>query len=132
MVNPESLSRRARTSPDGEAYVAITKAAGYRVGAGARAVSGRDPEFFVEVVLDPFPDRPAVDPGSLAAQGAVAERLRRRGYALTCDDAGILTCERTVTRSSLGKEVREVPLLLAGSPRRKRACREPVPPDEAS
>ncbi len=125
MVNLESLAKRARTSEDGEAYVRITKAAGYRLGAGARVIPGGEAEYFVEVVLDPFPHRPAVDPKDLAAQSVLAERLRRRGYSIASDDAGVITCERAMRRASVANEIREAPLLLEGAMRGKRKSRAP-------
>lgn len=120
MVDVTSLARRARTSECGEAYVPIAKEAGYRLGVGARSSAGRDPDFFVEVVVDPFPDRPAVDPGRLENQAALLERLRRRGYLLSCDDAGVVTCERRIDRTSATGETREVTKLLTSPPPRPR------------
>ncbi len=124
MVDLTSLTRRARSSEDGEAYTPIARAAGYRLGAGARVVPGGAPEFFVEVVLDPFPHRPAVDPEDVAARSVLAERLRRRGYSLNCDDAGVITCERTMRRASVAKELQEAPRLLKRSPRGKVRARK--------
>ncbi len=132
MVDLEALSRRARASEDGEAYVAIAKTLGYRLGVGARIVSESEPEYFVEVVLDPFPNRPSVEPETLAAQGALAARLRRRGYSLTCDDAGAITCERTMSRAAVPKELREAPRLIGKRSCGKARTRRPGSPDEAS
>lgn len=120
MVDLGSLAKRAAESEDGEAYAPIAKATGFRIGVGARVAHGRDPEFFVEVVLDPFPERPAVRPGQTAEQGALAERLRRRGYSLSCDDAGVLTCERTLRESAARKEIEEIPRMLRSERGRRR------------
>ena len=108
MMDLDSLSRRARRSGDGEAYVALARDVGSRYGVGARYASDGKREFFIEVVLDPFPHRPEVDPSDLAGQSARAARLRRRGYSLCCDDAGFITCERTVDRDSVQTELRAV------------------------
>ncbi len=120
MVDLKSLARRAKSSTDGEAYVAVAKARGYRIGAGARAVPGDEPRFFVEVVLDPFPDRPDVDPERLVERAVLLQTLQRRGYALACDDAGVVTCERTLDRAAASREIRELPELLLSAPRKKR------------
>ena len=119
MADLESLARRARTSGDGEALLPIAKGPGLRVAVGARAGKGPDPDFFVEVVLDPFPERPDVNPERFGSQGAIVERLRRRGYSLNCDDAGILTCERTIGRSRIPREIREQPRMLEPRPKPK-------------
>ncbi len=112
MVDTTSLARRARKSEDGEAYEPIAKEGGYRLGLGARTASRPEPDFFVEIVLDPFPERPAVDPSQLGDEAELLERLRARGYRLSCDDAGVVTCERTLDRSASRKEAAEVSALL--------------------
>lgn len=118
MVDLKSLVRQARESGDGEAYAPIAKSTGCRVGVGARAARGRRPVFFVEVVLDPFPERPAVRPERAAEQGTLAERLRRRGYSIRCDDAGVLSCERTLRGPAVRKEVEEIPRMVCGRGRK--------------
>ncbi len=112
MAGTASLAERARKSGDGEAYDAIAKEGAYRLGLGARISHGSEPDFFVEVVLDPFPDRPLVDPARLEAQASLLERLQRRGYTLSCDDAGVVTCERTLRRGEPRREAAEVSELL--------------------
>lgn len=125
MIRLDSLAEQARTSEDGEAYLAVAKEPGYRIGVGARASMERDPEFFVEVVLDPFPDRPEVNPGVLADRSALLERLRRRGYALSCDDAGVVTCERKLSRAASAGEAKAISGLLR--PPRKSSRRHAQP-----
>ncbi len=120
MVDLESLALRAQSSIDHESYVAVAKARGYRIGAGARALPGDEPRFFVEVVLDPLPDRPEVDPARLVGQAALLQTLQRRGYALACDDAGVVTCDRTLGRAAASREIRELPELLLSVPRKNR------------
>ena len=129
MVSLKSLEARARTSEGGEAYVSVLKEPEYRVGVGARAVPGREPSFFVEVVLDPFPERPMVVPGRLADQGVLADHLAHRGYSLACDDAGVITCERTVRETEVAKEIRELPSLMrtCGPKARSRPRTRPRP-----
>lgn len=112
MVDLKALAKRAQESEDGEAYAPIARMPGCRVGIGARVASRGDPDYFVEVVLDPFPDRPEVRPEQAAEQSALAERLRRRGYSLSCDDAGVLTCERTLGASEARKEITAVPRIV--------------------
>ncbi len=131
MIDLDSLSERARASEDGEAYVPIARGPGYRAGVGARRRRGKEPDFFLEVVLDPFAERPAVRTDRIAERGALAERLRERGYSLACDDAGVITCERTMDRETLAGEAQAVPRLLR-PPRTNPRRRRPEPIDEPS
>lgn len=118
MVNLEALSKRAETSEDGEAFLPIARRPGGRVGVGARAGPGRSPDFFVEVVLDLFPDRPRVSPSRMETGSAILEWLRLRGYSLACDDAGVITCERSVDPIALPRELGEVGGVLDWTPKR--------------
>ncbi len=108
MVDLVALSKRAESSNDHEAYVAVARDAGYRIGVGARKAANLDPDFFIEVVLDPFPSRPEVDLDQLVTDSAVVRRLHLRGYSIACDDAGVITCERIVDGGAVPREVREV------------------------
>lgn len=127
MVDSKSLLKRARRSAGGEAYASIAKAPGFRVGVGARMVRGRDPSVFVEIVLDPFPERPRVNPGCLANEGEIIAQLEARGYAIACDEDNTVTCERPVDREGATREVREVLRMLesprGSSPPRRAASR---------
>ncbi len=125
MVDLVGLARRAEVSGDREAYLAVARAAGYRIGAGARAAPGNGPSFFVEVVLDPFPRRPEVDLDSFAEGSALVDRLQSRGYSLSCDDTGVVTCERTIGRERVSRELQEVQAMLTSLRRPKRTRRRP-------
>ncbi len=123
MVDLGSLARRAKASEDGEAYASVEKGPAYRLGIGARASRGREPVFFVEVVLDPFPNRPRMEPGRLRDHAMIGERLRTRGYDLSCDDAGVITCERALDGTDPDEELREVAGLLTEDARRESPLR---------
>lgn len=115
MVELAALARRAKASEDGEAFATVAKGTGFRLGIGARASVDGGTTFFVEVVLDPFPDRPRVEPTRVRDQAALGEQLRKRGYDLCCDDAGVITGERTLGEADPRGEVREMRRLLAGT-----------------
>lgn len=123
MVDLVSLARRAKATQDGEAYAVISKASCYRLGIGARVVRAGEPTFFVEVVLDPFPNRPGVDPDVLQDHAALLEQLRARGYALTGDDAGCVTCERPMDRAGCAREIATVGRVLVQALRKDGGAR---------
>lgn len=123
MVNAKSLLERARHSDEGEAYASVARGRGFRIGLGARTVPGRKAVFFIEVVLDPFPERPSVNPQQLAGRGEHLARLSARGYTIVCDDDGTITGERTMSPARLAQEVQVVRRLLDSAHARRR----PVP-----
>jgi len=112
MVDPKALLERARESDRGEAYASVAKGAGFRIGLGVRTSPRRDPVVFIEIVLDPFPDRPRVSPERLADQGDLVRRLRARGYTILCDDDSTILCERAVGPTAAAQEVQAVRRLL--------------------
>lgn len=116
MVNTKALVRRARESEDGESCTPVGRGPGFRVGVGARATPGKDPTVFVEVILDPFPERPHVMPERLAQQGDRVRRLSARGYDVACEDDNTIACERTLPRAAVDRELRTVRRLLGSPP----------------
>ncbi len=121
MVRVESLLERARTSEDHEAYEPVAKGYGFRVGVGARAAPHSRSGIFVEVVLDPFPERPQVDPERLADHSTQVAWLKARGYTVECADDSTITCERLLSPKAASTELRSVQRALGRSPRKRRA-----------
>ncbi len=107
-MDVKALLERARTSHDGEAYAPVAKGTGFRVGVGARRESDGEALVFVEVVLNPFPDRPRVRPEDLRNDGARVSWLESRGYRVSCDADGTITCERSVAPVWAEREVEAV------------------------
>ncbi len=107
-MDAKGLLERARTSEDGEAYAPVAKGMGFRVGVGARRASDGEALVFVEVVLNPFPDRPRVRREDLRSGGARVSWLESRGYRVTCDADGTITCERNVAPARAEREVEAV------------------------
>ncbi len=123
MVNLASLLEKARKSEDREAYLPAEREPGFRIGVGVRVVAHDRVEVFVEVVLDPFPDRPQVDASFLRLQSERVAGLQARGYDVSCDSDGTITCERPLAREGVSGELRDLRRLL-GSPRRARSSRD--------
>ncbi len=107
-MDARRLLREARESAGGEAYAAVAKDTGFRLGMGARTDPEDGAAVFIEIVLDPFPDRPRVHANRLAAQGQLIAQLEARGYAVCCDDDSTVTCERTVMPDDAEGEIRAV------------------------
>ncbi len=122
MVNAKSLLERARHSDEGEAYASVARGPGFRIGLGARTVPARKPAVFIEVVLDPFPERPSVSPQRLADHSEHLAQLSARGYSIVCDEDSTITCERMVSLVTADREVDAVKRLL----RSARAGRRPA------
>lgn len=112
MANVKALLERSRTSSDGEAYAPVARGRGLRLGMGARARTQGDPVLFIEVVLDPFPDRPRVDPERMRDEGERVASLIARGYSVACDADGTITCERIVAADGIRQELRAIERLL--------------------
>lgn len=110
MIDVGTLAEDARRSGDGEAYRIVVRTPALRIGVGARGRSR--PAYFVEVTLDPFPHRPRVEPSRLEAAAAGVRHLAARGYALTCQDDGRVSGERTVGPRALLREVDAVRSLV--------------------
>lgn len=122
MVDAKSLLEQAQHSDEGEAYVSVGRGPGFRIGLGARTVPDRKPVVFIEVVLDPFPDRPSVSPQRLAEHSAHLAQLGARGYSIVCDDDGTITCERSVFPETVAREIQAVRRLLGSA----RVARHPA------
>ena len=69
----------------------------------------------MEVVLDPFPDRPRVSGERLQGQGRHVAWLEDRGYKVTCDADGTLTAERILDEDRLDDELRSLRGRFGGS-----------------
>lgn len=111
----KTLRNRASRSDNREAYEVVERTASGRIGVGVRLGGSRPPRYFVEIVLDPSPNRPRVTPGLLKRAGSLAGRLLERGYALRAEDDGCLTCEKAVDARGIPREVREMRELMAAS-----------------
>lgn len=104
----KGLLGRARASEDGEAYAPVVKRTGFRIGMGARRGSDGELLLFVEVVINPFPDRPRVRPEQLRSDGDHVSWLENRGYRVACDADGTITCERNVAPGRAEREIEAV------------------------
>jgi DNA-binding IclR family transcriptional regulator len=76
----------------------------YRVGVGARLESHAKPIFFIEIIASPYADHHAVNLNSLENSLLVLRKLKERGYVLTCEEDGAVSCELAVPSENLTLE----------------------------
>lgn len=112
MTDARALAEEAKESGNGESYRILERTPVYRIAAGARGRSRL--AFFVEVILDPFPHRPRVESSDLEEAAARARSLAARGYALTYQDDGSVSCEKSVESRELSREIVSVRALVGG------------------
>jgi hypothetical protein len=103
-IDTNSLQEEAKKSEDREAFTVLARTQGYRVGVGARLNAPANPIFFVEVIASLCPRPRVVDLNSLEKNLHVLKQLTERGYMLTCDEDGTVSCELAVPSKNLGTE----------------------------
>jgi hypothetical protein len=100
MIDMKGLMERAARSEEREAFQTMDRRPGLRIGAGARAPS----TFFVEVLIDPFPEG-LVDLDAMEKALGQLRWLEVRGYRLSCRDGRAVCGERVMPQEELVNEV---------------------------
>ncbi len=107
-IDFRALRERAREGEGGEAFEVLARGSSGRVGVGIRLDGARAARYFVEVVLNPSPDRPCTGPGQLGRIALLAERLKDRGYDLRVEEDGCVTGEVGLGARRIVHEVDEI------------------------
>ena len=110
-MDASALSKRAQGSIEKEAYVQLEKTTTYRIGVGARASPSTMPSFFVEVIINLSKDR-QVDLKQLEKTLSCLKSLKDRGYTLTYEDGGSISCEITCTVEDPNEEYKTIKSLI--------------------
>jgi len=101
-INLENLRREALSSPQGESYVKIQSHDCCRIGVGARI--NKEARYFIEVIVTlcrgEKPDLPEIE-----KKLRLLEALETRGYTLTCEDDGSISCEIQLSESDIEAEI---------------------------
>jgi len=97
-IDERHLTKEARASEHGEAYRAMEKSDGYRIGIGARVNGGL--VYFVEVVV-PATSGPQVELGEMERSLDVLKRLEEEGFTLTPQEDGSISGELLVFKARL-------------------------------
>ena len=103
-VDVNSLQEEAKKSEDKEAFAVLLRTRAYRVGVGARLKTRADPIFFVEIIARLCPRNHPVNLSSLEKNLNILKQLKERGYHLSCDEDGTISCELAVQSENLVAE----------------------------
>ena len=103
-IDINSLQEKAKKSESKEAFTVLARTQGYRVGVGARLKAPANPIFFVEIIASLCPHPRIVDINLLEKNLHVLKQLTERGYVLTCDEDGTVSCELAVPSKNLAAE----------------------------
>jgi hypothetical protein len=103
-VDINSLREEAKKSEDKEAFTMLARTRAYRVGVGARLETSANPIFFVEIIVRPFPRNHPMNLHSLEKNLNILKHLKERGYRLTGDEDGTISCELLVQSENLVAE----------------------------
>ena len=99
-----SLEARAANSDSNEAYQLVSDGAGYRL--GLIATEGRDGAwtFSVELLICVLEGAAQLELHTLEKAVNMAKKLKSRGYTLTQQDDGWITCEKQLPRDEVANE----------------------------
>jgi len=102
-IDLEALRCEAFSSPQRESYTPIQSGGDHRVGVGAR-VKQKEAQYFIEVIVTLCRGgKPSLS--DIDEKLTLLRALETRGYALTCEDDGSISCEIQLPGSSIDAEV---------------------------
>lgn len=105
-IDLEALRRGALTSPQGEYYTSLTPHGDNRIGVGAR-IKQKETKYFIEVIV-PLCRGAKPSLTDLDAKLTLLKELEARGYTLTCEDDGSVSCEMLLPESGVAAELRRL------------------------
>lgn len=111
-INIKSLQEEAKNSEDKEAFTVLDRIRNCRVGVGARLESPAKNLFFIEIIASLCADRPVVNLNSLENRLLILRKLKERGYVLTCEEDGAVSCELAVPSKNLTLEYEAAILII--------------------
>lgn len=112
-LNINSLQKEAKVSEHNEAFQILARMQNCRVGVGARFESAETTSFFIEVLLSLCTSDHTVDLNLVERNLHLLKQLEKRGYALSCEDDGTISCEHAISSKNLAAEC-EVIINLVG------------------
>jgi hypothetical protein len=100
-IDIRSLQKEAKKSEDNEAFTVLARMQNCRIGVGARLESSAEPTFFIEVLVSLCTCQDDVDLDLIEKKVSLLSRLKERGYLLSCEEDGCVSCELTVPSKNL-------------------------------
>jgi hypothetical protein len=102
-IDFEALRREAFSSPQGESYAPFQSRGDHRVGVGAR-IKEKKAQYFIEVIVT-FCRGEKPSFSEMDEKLTLLKTLETRGYTLTCEDDGSVTCEIHLPTSAIETEI---------------------------
>ena len=121
-IDTYCLQEEAKKSEDKEAFVVLARMRNCRVGVGARLESPSKPIFFVEIIANLCTDHHALNLDSLENSLLTLRKLEEKGYVLTCEDDGSVSCELAVPSENLTLEYKAAISILTRAKPEVRTC----------
>lgn len=103
-INTQSLQEEAKKSKDKEAFTVLARMRNCRFGVGARLESSAKPIFFIEIIASLCANHHVVNLNFLEKNLLILKQLKERGYVLTCEEDGTVSCELIVPPENLTLE----------------------------
>jgi hypothetical protein len=103
-IDAHSLQEKANSSEDKEAFAVLARMRNCRVGVGARLESPEKPIFFIEIIASLCADNHTLNLNSFENSLLILRKLKERGYVLTCEEDGSISCELAVPSENLTVE----------------------------
>jgi hypothetical protein len=114
-IDTDSLQEEAKKSEDKEAFAVLARMRNCRVGVGARVESPSKVIFFIEIIASLCADHRTLNLNSLEDSLFILRKLKEKGYVLTCEDDGSVSCELAVPSENLTVEYKAAISILARS-----------------
>jgi hypothetical protein len=111
-INIHLLQEEAKKSEDKEAFTVLARMPNCRVGAGARLKSPEQTIFFVEIIVNLCAGHHVVNLDFLEKNLAILRQLKERGYVLTCEEDGTVSCEFAVPSENLTAEYEAITVII--------------------
>ena len=118
-ISLESLEAKAAESDLKEAYWLVSDGADHRLGIVATAGKDGARTFSVELLVCALEGAAELELSTLEKAVNTAEKLKSRGYSLTQQDDGWITCEKQLPRNDVARECEGLMILAATSKARR-------------
>ncbi len=103
-IDLHKLEEGARRSYDHEAFRVVKGIQNCRIGVGSRLASSGGFAFFIEVLVNLCEEHHPLDLDSMESYLLALRQLKNRGYSLSCEGNGCISCEFVAETSSVVKE----------------------------